>query len=196
MRPCTGPSGAGATGWRYSPGWLSSGGVAHDALLLALPVPFLGGVPLVVVGLALGQGDLALHHVLLPVQGEGDTGVALLLYGTGNAVDFPLVEQQFAGSIGLGHKVGRCGLQGGDQGVQQPGFAVFEKYIAVGELGLAGPQTFYLPALQGQAGLELIFEIIVVPGSPILRDGAGAGCGFAGCVSHGAIIPGPWRGMI
>lgn len=58
-------------------------GVAHQALLLALPVAFLDGFALVMVCLALGEGYFALDHVLLPVQGQGHAGIALGLNRAG-----------------------------------------------------------------------------------------------------------------
>ena len=55
--------------------------LAHQPLLLAIPVAVLLSLPLVVVGLAFGEGDFAFHQVLFPVQGGAHAGAALLLGG-------------------------------------------------------------------------------------------------------------------
>ena len=160
-------------------------GMAHQALFLALPVPLFEAVALVVIGLALGESDFALDHVFVPVQRQGDAGVALGLYGAGDLVDFAAIEQQLARPGGLGHEVGGDGLQRRDQRVEQPGLAIFEKDIAVRELGLARSQTLYFPALQGKPCLEAFFDEIVVAGPFVLGDGGRAGFVLFGFGRHG-----------
>ena len=64
-----------------------SGGALHGALDLALAFAVLDGVALVVLGLALGQRDLALHLAVLPVQVERHQRVALLLDLADQAAD-------------------------------------------------------------------------------------------------------------
>src|SRR5690606_6217914 len=71
---------------------------AHDPLLLALPVAFLRGVALVVLLLALGQGDLQLDLVALPVHRGGHDGVAVALDAADQLVDLVPVQQQLAGA--------------------------------------------------------------------------------------------------
>ncbi len=78
----------------------------QEAAFFALPVTVALRGTLVVGFFALGQGDLAFDHVLFPVQGQGDAGVALLVDGAGEFVDFPFVEQQLTTPGGFGGNVG------------------------------------------------------------------------------------------
>ncbi|MNJ71268.1 hypothetical protein D3C77_677900 [compost metagenome] len=54
----------------------------------------------------------------------------------------------------------------------QPGLAILEQDVAVDQLGLAGTQAFNFPTGQGQAGLELLFDEIIVQRLFVLRDAA------------------------
>src|SRR5690606_16970786 len=65
---------------------------AHDPLLLALPVAFLGGVALVVLLLALGQGDFQLDLVATPVHRGRHDGVAVALHTADQLVDLAPVQ--------------------------------------------------------------------------------------------------------
>src|SRR6185312_6813061 len=66
----------------------------HGALDLALAFAVLDGVALVVLGLALGQRNLALDLAGLPVQVQRYQGIALLLHLANQALDLFLVHQQ------------------------------------------------------------------------------------------------------
>ena len=55
--------------------------MAHDALLLAVPVTLFFGVALVVVLLAFGKCHLNFDEVTFPVHGGAQHGVTLLLCG-------------------------------------------------------------------------------------------------------------------
>ena len=77
----------------------------HRALLLALPVAVLLGVALVVFLLALGQGELELDLVGLPVRGGRDQGVALALDLADQLVDLVPVQQQLARAAVVGDDV-------------------------------------------------------------------------------------------
>ena len=64
-------------------------------------------------------------------------------------------------------------------GPDPEGLAVLDDDIALGQLHLAGAQALHLPALQGQAGLEALLDVIVVARLLVQGDGAAAAAGFA-----------------
>src|SRR5690606_4975561 len=132
----------------------SAVGFAYQSLLLAIPVPVLLAGALVVVLLALDQGNLALDQMFFPVERQGDAAVALPR-GPGVYL-FQLLggQQQLAGAGRVGDDVGAGGLQGGDVGAEQVGFAILEQDVAVHQLCLAGAQALHFPAGQGDARLE------------------------------------------
>ena len=53
--------------------------MAHDALLLAVPVALFVVHSLVVMGLAFGQRDFTFYQVMLPIQRGADAGETLLV---------------------------------------------------------------------------------------------------------------------
>ncbi len=62
---------------------MSGGGgvcVPHDALLLAVPVAFFFGGPLVELLLAFNEGNLAFNLVLFPIERKRDAGMAGLVH--------------------------------------------------------------------------------------------------------------------
>lgn len=63
--------------------------------------------------------------------------------------------------------------QRGDVAAEQPGFAILEQHVAVGQVRLAGPQALYFPTGQDQPGLELVFDEVIVSRFLVLRDGPG-----------------------
>ena len=87
--------------WDQS-GALAVGGL-HQTLFIALPVVILLRVALVVHLLAFAQRDLTFYVVTLPIQGGGDTGVALLLGGGKDLSDFPRVQQESALALWVGY---------------------------------------------------------------------------------------------
>jgi len=75
--------------------------------------------------------------------------------------------------------------QGRNMAARQPRFAILEKRVALGQVGVARTQAFDFPAFQAQPGLEVIFDMVVVPGLTIFRDRAAAGSWlFLRCI-HG-----------
>ena len=88
--------------------------VFQHTRLIAVPVPLFNRRTLVVFSLAGCQCDLALDPVVLPIERDRDTGLALLLCGADQACDFFLVQQQLARSHGFGIDMGGGGRHGGD----------------------------------------------------------------------------------
>ena len=72
-------------------------------------IAFALGITLVVFLLALAQCNLALDQVLAPIPGQADAGIALLLYGSGELVEFAGIEQQFARAHRVGNHMGARG---------------------------------------------------------------------------------------
>src|SRR3954469_23818024 len=66
----------------------------HGALGLAAVLPLAQRLPLVVLALALGDGDLDLGPAVLEVDLERDEGVAALLHPVADLEDLLLVEEQ------------------------------------------------------------------------------------------------------
>ena len=65
--------------------------MAHDALLLAIPVGLFVVHSLVVMGLAFGQRDFTFYQVMLPIQRGADAGETLLVDAGLEIVEFALV---------------------------------------------------------------------------------------------------------
>ena len=61
-------------------------------------------------------------------------------------------------------------------GPNQPGLTLPQIDIGLGELGIALTQALDLPALEGQSGLETVFDEIVVARSPIDGDRIAGRC--------------------
>src|SRR5690606_33852427 len=87
----------------------SAVGFAYQSLLLAIPVPVLLAGALVVVLLALDQGNLALDQMFFPVERQGDAAVALLLDPGDDLFQLLGVQQQLAGARRVGDDVGAGG---------------------------------------------------------------------------------------
>ena len=105
-------------------------------------------------------------------------------------VELVLVQQEFAGAQVLvvhGVAVG----EGADVGVEQEAFAVFEQAVGVLEVGLAFADAFDLGAAEGDAGLELVGEEVVVAGGAV--EGGVALAGGDG-VAVFLLDGGLWRG--
>lgn len=64
---------------------------------------------------------------------------------------------------------------------RQPCFAILYKSVTLGQICVASTQALYFPPFQAQPGLEVIFDVEVVPGFAIFRNGAVPGRGFFLC---------------
>jgi len=84
----------------------------HGAFHFTLAFAVLDGVAFVVLGLAFGQRDVALHFARFPVEVDRHQGVALLLDLADQPLDLIFVQQQLACAGGLGVDVGGRGLSG------------------------------------------------------------------------------------
>src|SRR6218665_2252921 len=133
-RPCRSPHRCWAACERQA--WASAVARLHRALDLALAFAVLDGVALVVLGLALGQRDLALHAAVLPVQVEGHQRVALLLDLDREALDLLLVQQQLLGAHGVGVHVRGGRLERIDLAADHEHLAIAHDDVAVGQLHL------------------------------------------------------------
>src|SRR5690606_27082924 len=98
--------------------------------------------------------------------------VALALDGADEAVQLAAVQEQLARARRVGIDVRRGGGQRCDVRAEQPGLAVPQVNVALGELRPPGTQAFHLPAFQGEAGLEGPLDEIIVPRLAVDRDEA------------------------
>ena len=89
------------------------------------------------------------------------------------------VQQQLAGAAVVGQHMGGGLDQRGDLGPDQVELAVLDVGVAVGEVGTPGADGFDFPALQGQAGLEAVDQVVFVTGTLVQRDGAVCRLGLA-----------------
>mgnify|MGYP001552668469 CR=1 FL=1 len=55
-------------------------------------------------------------------------------------------------------------------GADQPGFTLPQVHIGLGQLGVTLTQALYFPALEGQAGLESVFDEVIMARSPSDSD--------------------------
>ena len=66
--------------------------MAHNPLFLTIPVALFLILTFVEIGLAFGEGDLALHQMIFPVQRGAHTGMALLIHPGFKLVEFATIE--------------------------------------------------------------------------------------------------------
>jgi len=64
----------------------------------------------------------------------------------------------------------RCGRQRADMGADQEQFFALHNNISFLDLRAAGADGFYLPAFKRNAGLEALFDKIVVEGFFVFND--------------------------
>ena len=121
--------------------------------------------------LALRHADFDFAPGVLPVEGEGDDGVAFAVDAAVKVIEFALVEQQLAGAGRVADGVGGGHRQRREVGAEQEGFAVLEDDVAVADVGFTCAQGFDFPALQGEASFELLFDEVLVTGAFIQRYG-------------------------
>ena len=95
---------------------------------------------------------------------ERDEGIAAAFDFADELVDFALLQQQFALADGVGFDVSGGGGQGGDVAADQVECPFFPMYVAFLELHPSGADGFDFPAVQYQAGLEFVFDKVVVKG--------------------------------
>lgn len=154
----------------------------HNSLLVDIPLTLFCRSPFIVGLLAFCQRDLGFNQVVFPVQLGAYTGVAFLLGGSEQPSQFFFMEQQLAGAVGLADGVGTGGVKRSDAATQQPGLAGLDQHVAVDQLHFFQAQGFHLPALQGKASLEGVFDEVIVARLLVEDDGVVRNFGF---FSHG-----------
>src|SRR3984957_5254396 len=133
----------------------------HDPALVALPIAIFFTVPFVVLFLALREPDLELGPAFLPIQFQRHDGVAAPLDCADHMIELASVEQQLARAGRVGIDVGRGRHKGADVSAEKKGLAVFQVYVGLGDLRLAGAHAFDLPTQQGNAGLEALLDEVI-----------------------------------
>lgn len=170
--------------------------VLHDAGFFPIPFAGLGIFALVVLFLALHQADLDLDPALFPVEGEGNYGVALTGDQAFELVEFTTAQQQFAGAGRVTDHVAGGRLQWQEAGAEQIGFAIAEDDIGFADVGLARPQGFDFPPLQGQTRFDLLFDEVFVARGSVECNGAGPGFVFTVFFAHDGRFPAMTRRLV
>src|SRR4249920_793538 len=117
--------------------------------------------------LALGEAKLELGTAA-PVdeQAEGDERQALRLGAPEELVDLAPMEQQLPIAPRLVVVAVALG-EGGDGDTDEPGLAALDPGIGLLQADLAGPDALDLGAGQGDARLDVFFDVVLVVGLPI-----------------------------
>lgn len=141
---------------------LSATILLHRLVDLALGIPRTLGIALVMLFLALGQPDLALDAAPGVVQVQRHHGVAGAFYLADQFFDLFSPQQQLAGAHGIRVHMGGGGGQGADVGAEQIDLALFDDHVGFLELHPPGADRLHLPAFEGHARLETLFDEIIV----------------------------------
>ncbi len=149
--------------------------MTEGALEVAIGVAFAEVLAFIELLFAATDGDGDFDAACLPVEGEGDEGMALDGGGGGEFPDLVLVEKEFSGGLGLVVVLVAPGVLV-DVGVVEPGLIVFDAGEGVGNLGFSGAKGLHLGAAEDDAGLES-FEDFIVPPSLRIADDVGHGVG-------------------
>src|SRR5690606_39725476 len=139
-----------------------------------------------------------LDLVALPVQRGGDEGVAVALDAADEGVDLAAVQQQLAGATVVGDDMGGGRDQRRDLRAEQEQLAAADDRVALGDVGAPGADRLQLPALQRQAGLQALLQVVLVARTLVQRHGPAALCLIlvAILLAHGGIVAVcrvPWR---
>src|SRR5674476_967568 len=126
-------------------------------------------MPLVVLALALGQGDLDLRVPIFEVDGQRHDGLAALLGLLDERGDLLLVQEQLAPATGRVVVPGALGVLG-DVHALEPDLPVAHRREPVKQRGPARPQGLDLGPAQDHAGLERVLDQIVVVGLAVARN--------------------------
>ena len=137
---------------------------------MPLPVPLFQVGPFVVLLLALGKPDLEFGATSRPVQVQRSHGVTSAFDLADQGCQFAAVKQQLATARGFGVDVSGSAEHRIDVRTYQPGFAVLENHVSLGNLRTPGAQRLDLPPLQDQPSLVLIFDLVFVAGTSVGRD--------------------------
>ena len=136
---------------------------------LAVDVALFDVLALVVLLFALADGDGDFDLAVLPVEGEGDEGVALDGGLAEQLANFVLVQKQAASGLGLVILHVAEGVLI-DVGIVQPDLIVLDAREGVTELPLAGAKRLHLSALEDDASLVGFEDMVVAAGFRITED--------------------------
>ena len=142
--------------------------VGEFAVHLAVGLAFDEVLPAVAVGFAQSQADEDLEAAVFEIALEGDEGAGAAFFDLAHeAHDFGVVEEEFAGAVGL--RVGPVAVAvGGDVEGVEPGLAVFDPAVGVGEVASAGADGFDFGPGEDDAGLDRLGDGIVVTGLAVM----------------------------
>ena len=132
------------------------------------------GFALVPVLFALGDGQFALDPAISEVKAGGDERMSLDLRLCHKPPDLVLVHQQLscAGLVVVRYIAVRIGS---DMQIEQEGLAVLDEAVRVLQVRFSFANGFDLGTAEGNAGLELLEQEVVVAGDPVMGGIALAG---------------------
>ena len=143
--------------------------VTQQSLFLPTPIALRLGGAFVVVLFALGDAEFDFDPTLMvEIHHQRDKRHALSSCGLPKAGQLAFRDQEFALAAFFmwEHRL----LIGRDVGIGQPKFAIIDRGVALGDVGLAGPHGFDLGTRQDNAAFYVILDGIVIAGPPIFGD--------------------------
>jgi len=111
---------------------------------------------------AFGETQVELDAATLPVERERHERITLALDCADQTVNFASVQKHFARSDRIRVYMCRSRRQRGDMRTEQVNFAVLDDCVAFRQVAAPGAQALDFPALQRQAGLEVVLDEIIV----------------------------------
>ena len=151
--------------------WYHSGLAAYQPLLLALPVFFFFVLAFIVLLLfAFGEADFEFDAPARVVQVDRYQRIAGAYHAADESFDFLGMQQQLARARGVGvHVRGGC-KQRADMRADQVQGVALHNHVRLFQLRAARTDGFDFPAFKHHAGLETLFDEIVVEGFFVFND--------------------------
>ena len=162
----------------------SAGPIAHEPLLLAVPLALLDRRALVVLLLALGEPEFELDPPLAQMQIKRHQRVSGAFDLPDQAVDFPAMQQQLTRSRGIGDDMGGRRNKRCDVRADENDLAAFHDDVGFLDLGAPGAYGFNFPAQEPDARLEFLLDEVVVIGFSVVDDTHGHAYGTSARVTY------------
>ena len=132
-------------------------GLTFDEVLAAVPMCFSGA-----------QTDKNLEATVFQVTLEGNEGATALFFDLSEkANDFCPVKKEFPGALGFEVRAVAVAVGGNVERVE-PGLAVFNFPVGMGEISATGAEGFDFGSGQDNAGLDGFLDGKIVTGFPVV----------------------------
>ena len=121
-------------------------------------------------GFSAAEGDLHLHEIAFEIDLGGNEGEPFFLDLALQTLDFLLVDEKAA--VAFGDMVeDRALVVGLDGEADEPHLAVLDAHVGIGEGEASCPERFDFGSLQGHAGLEVLYDLVVEVGFLVRLEG-------------------------